>query len=419
MRARGTLLLLAVFGTLTAAAADPASTTLLDAVARAPQLRAARLRIDAASARTGAAGRLADVEVEAMTSRVNADAMGENRDMWEVNVRQPLPKRGERAADRARAIAVVSVAEADYALAAGDLAVEIALALAEADGADARAQLLEAQLNRLNAVLQTMQTRLAAGASLRLADRLTVQSRIAGLQLQLAQAQRLAADARATARGQLGLTADAPLPVFAAPAPAEINPADAATIALATARVAEANAAGQLARASGNPMTSVGLRFERERSSMGNQDTVGVAVSSEFPWRNRRYARAEVRAAEAERAAAQSDATAARHRISSTLSRVERAERVADTARRLAGETQARLAAEHESLTRATSVSAGTGMGGDSVVLHAVDILDKTTETQLQIIEADTAARTARAELWRYVSAPRLLALSSRLSAND
>ncbi len=400
-----------------ALAQSPAPPTLLDAVARSPMLQAARQRIDAAHARTGAAGRLADVEVEAMSSRVNADRMGENRDMFELSVRQPLPKRGERAADRDRSLAAIGLAEADDAMAAGDLAAEVALALAEAEGADARARLLEAQLARLVAVIQSIDTRLAAGAATRLADRLTVQSRVASLQLQLAQTQRFADDARAGARGRLALPPEAPLPDFSAPAVSEINPADAATRALATARIAEANAMGKLARAGANPMTSVGLRFERERSSMGNQDTVGFAISSEIPWRTRRYARAEVRAAEADRAAAQSDATAARHRIASTLSRVDRAERVATTARRLAAETQARLDAEHESLNRATSVNARAGMATDSAVLHAVDILDQATETQLQIIEADTAARTTRAELWRYLPSRRLLALNSQLSS--
>lgn len=395
-----------------AVAQSTAPVGLLEMVARAPQLEAARKRIDAARVRVEASGRLADPEVEAMSSRVNADAMGENRDMWELSVRQPLPKRGERAADRARAQAVVSLTEAEYAMAAGDLAGEVAMGLAEAEGADARVRLLETQLARLDAVLQSLESRLAAGLSPRISVRLTVQSRVAALQLQIEQTQRIAADARADLRGRLGLPAAAALPAFAAPAPSEINPADAATIALATARIAEANAMGQMARASANPMTSVGVRFERERSSMGNQDTLGFAISSEFPWRTRRYARADARAAEADRAAAQADASAARHRIASALSRVERAERVADSARRLAASTQARLEAEHEALNRATSVSAGTGMGGDSAVLHAVDILDKTTETQLQIIETETTARAARAELWRYVSAPRLLQLN-------
>jgi outer membrane protein TolC len=403
-----------------AAGAEPeASSDLLTAVARAPLLEAARKRIDAASVRAGASGRIADPEVEAMGSRVNADAMGENRDMWELSVRQPLPRRGERAAERDRALATVAMAEAEYAMLAGDLAADVAMAVAEAEGADARTRLLETQLGRMNVVLDTLTSRIAAGLAPRIADRLTVQSRIAAMQLMLEETQRMAADARAAARGRLGLPPDAALPAFAAPLAVEITPADAATVALSSARVAEANAMGKMARASANPMTSVGLRFERERSSMGNQDTVGLALSSEIPWRSRRYARADARAAEADRAAAQADGTAARHRISSTLSRVERAERVAATARRLAAETQRRLDVEHDALTRAASANAAGGaggMGGDSAVLHAIDILDKSTETQLQIVDAETAARIARAELWRYAPATRLLSPALRSS---
>jgi cobalt-zinc-cadmium efflux system outer membrane protein len=386
---------------------------LLDVVARAPALAAARQRVAAAQARTGSAARLPDPEIEAMGSRVNADAMGENRDMWELNLRQPLPKRGERAADRARAAAAVGAAEAEFALGAADLAAEVALALAEAEAATDRTRLLHSQLDRLQAGLRALDTRLAAGIEVRLADRLTLQSRVASLQFAIERARQSAADAAAGARSRLALAPDAPLPAFAAPAPSEIDAADFAAIAVAQARGAEASALGRMARASAQPMTSVGLRFERERSSMGNQDTVGLAFSSELPFRARHYARAEVRAAEADRAAAGAEAVAARHRVAATLTRADRAERLAATARRLAAETDARLAAEHEILARAVSVAApsATALGSGSAVLHAVDILDQTTETQLGILEAETAARTARAELWRFLPTARLLRL--------
>ncbi len=383
---------------------------LLATVSDAPQVEAARKRIDAALARVGTAGRLADPEIEAMGSRVSGGAMGEDRDMWELTVRQPLPRRGEREADRARAGAAVTLAEAEYALVAGELAAEVAMALAEADGADARLRLIRTQRDRMEVVLQTIEARLASGLAPRIADRLTVQSRLAAMDLMLEETRRQAEDARADARGRLALAPDAPLPGFAAPAAAEIHAADAATVAVADARAAEAGAMGRMARAGGRPMTAVGVRFERERSSRGNQDTIGLALSSEIPWRGRGYARAGARAAEAERAAAQADGSAARHRIASALARVARAERVAATARRLAGETQRRLDAEHDALTGAASAGAiGGGMGGESAVLHAVDILDQSTATQLQIVEAETSARVARAELWRYVPARRLL----------
>lgn len=415
MRPFRSLLLLASAATCLAQPAPPAPSSpglapLLEVVVRAPASEAARKRIDAARARTSSAGRLADPELEGMASRVNADAMGENRDMWELTLRQPLPRKGERAADRERAAAAVSLAEADYALQLAELAADVAATLAEAEGAQARARLISSQRERLQLALQTLDTRLAAGVNVRLADRLTIQSRLAALQLSAERLEREAADALAAARGRLALLPDAPLPAFAAPQPADITASDSATVALAQARVAEANAMGRMARASANPMTSVGLRLERERSSMGNEDIVGLAFSSELPFRSRRYSRADLRAAEAERAAAQSDAIAARHRISTTLARVERAERLAASARRLAAETEQRLAAEHDILSRAVSVGANTGgMSSENAVLHAVEILEKSTETQLEIIEAETAAKSARAELWRHLPVTRLL----------
>jgi outer membrane protein TolC len=403
--------LFAACGGLAPAQPEPA-VPLLTEVARAPAAEAARRRIDSARVRVEASGRLADPEVEAMGSRINADAMGENRDMWEVSLRQPLPRRGERAADRERAAAGVTMAEADFAMTVADLAADVAMALAEADGADEKARLLEQQIGRLAAALQSLDTRLASGLPARVADRLTVQSRLASLQLAVAEVRRTAENARAEARSRIGLDPAKALPAFSAPAVIDIRPAETSSVALASARVAEANAMGRMARASANPMTAVGLRFERERSSMGNQDTVGLAVSSEIPWRTRRYARAESRAAELARTAAQSDADAARHRTTGVISRVERAERVAATARRLAADTQARLDAEHDSLNRAISAGAAAGMGGDSAVLHAIDILDKSTELQMQIIEAEIAVRVARAELWRHVPAVRILRLA-------
>jgi outer membrane protein TolC len=326
--------------------------------------------------------------------------MNERSTMWELNVRQPLPKRGERAADRERARAGVSMAEADYAVLWGEMAADVATALAEANGADARVRLLEVQIGRLDAVLRSIQARIATGSS-RLADRLTVQTRIASMQLMVEEERRMAADALAEARGRLGLAPDAPLPTFSAPAVAEINADEAAAVRLAAARTDEANAMVKIARASANPMTSVGVRFEKERRAMGDENTVGLAFMSEIPWRSRGYARAEVRAAEAERAAAQTDATAARYRISSALTRVDRAERLAVTARRLSAETLSRLNAEFDSMLR----TASAGSAGESTILQTVEILEKTTDAELQVIRADTAVNTARAELWRFVPA--------------
>jgi cobalt-zinc-cadmium efflux system outer membrane protein len=380
-----------------------AQADLLRAVAEAPALTAASRRTTAARERIDSAGRLADPELEGMGSRM-VGPMNERATMWEVNVRQPLPKRGERAAERERAQAAVLMAEADYALMAGEMAADTAMALAEAEGAEARIILLKAQIARLDAVLRSVEARLASAGG-RIADRLTVQSRRAAMQLMVEEEERMAADALAEARGRLGLRPDAPLPAFAAPTAADITPDEAALVRLAAARTAEANAMAKMARATANPMTAVGVRFEQERRAMGDENTVGLAFMTDLPFRSRRYARADARAAEAERAAAETDAAGARYRIAAALTRVERAERLADTARRLSQETLARLNAEFEAMVASAGVG-GSAMG-DSTVLQTVEILEMATDTELQVIRADTAVRTARAELWRHVPAHR------------
>lgn len=382
------------------ALAQSAAPTLLDAVAQAPALAAARQRITAAAARIDASGRLADPEVEGMTSRMNGP-MGDRSTIFELNVRQPLPKRGERAADRDRARAGAAIANADYALMVGEMAADTAMALAEAEGAQQRIRLLETQIGRLDPVLRSIEIRLAAGTTGRIADRLTIQTRIASMQLMVEEERRMAEDALAEARGQLGLKPDAPLPEFSAPAVADIKADEAASLQLAAARSDEAAAMIKMARASSNSMTAVGVRLEREKTAMGNEDAVGLAFMSEIPWRSRRYARAEIRAAEADRAAAQTDGMAARHRIAAALTRVDRAERLAATARRLSAETRARVDAEFEAMVRA----AGASASGESTVFQTVELLEKATDTELQVIRADIAVRTARAELWRYLPA--------------
>jgi hypothetical protein len=236
-----------------------------------------------------------------------------------------------------------------------------------------------------------------------MADRLTVLTRVASMQLMIAEERTMAADALSDARGRLGLKPDAALPAYAAPTVADISADEAAALRLAAARADEAAAMVKMARASARPMTAVGLRLERERMAMGDQDTIGLAFMSEIPWRSRRYARAEIRAAEAEGAAAKSDASAALFRVASALSRVERAERLAETSRRLSSETLGRLHAEYDAMIRA----AGVAGSGESTVLQTVELLEKATETELQVILADLTARTARAELWRYLPVDR------------
>ncbi len=372
------------------------SVDFISVVTRAPALNATRARAEAARARRDASGRFPDPEVEGMLSQRKTPE--ENMPMYELNIRQPLPKAGERAADRERAAAVVTMAESEFAVMAGEMASETAMAITEAETAQRRAQTRALQIKRTEQVLAAIDARIGTGQS-RIGERLALQTRIASMQLMVAEDERMAADALSEARGRLGLAADAPLPDFFAPAASEINPDQAPALATAQAKVAEARAMARMARASAKPMTAVGLRLERERERMGNNDTIGIAFMTEIPWRSRTYARAEERAAQAEANAALAEATASRHLIIATLSRVERAQRLAALARRLAEETQKRLGADYESLVR----SAGTGgMGTESTVLMLLEVLEKDTDAQLQVVEAEGAVRSAQAELWRY-----------------
>ncbi len=395
-----------VLGALAGTAAEPADAreTLVRAVAEAPALSAAARRAEAARIRIDAAGRLPDPEVEGMVSRMDGP-MGENSTMFEVTLRQPLPRRGERAADRDRAVAGASMAEADYTAMAGEMAADVAMALAEAEAASRRVALLETQRARLEAVLRSIQTRLAAGSEARLADRLSVETRLATMTLALDEERRMAADAEAEARGRLGLAPGVALPAFAAPSAGEVAIERAAELRLAEARAGEASAMARMAQASARPMTAVGLRLERERARMGDEDTIGLAFMSDIPWRSRAYARAERRAAEAERAAAEADGRSARFRIAAALGRVERAERLAESARRLGAETLVRLDAEYQAMLSATGVAGA----GESSVFQTVELLEKATDAEMQVVQADLAARLARAELWRYLPAETFL----------
>ena len=195
--------------------------SMIEAVRSAPMLEAARKRIEASRSRTEAAGRFADPEIEGMATWANGP---DNAEMYEVTVMQPLPKRGERAADRERAQAAVQMSEAEYAMAAGELAADVAMALAEAGGAEARAAVLETQLGRLDSVLKNIDARLSTATTSRFADRLAVQTRVAAMQLEIEELRRTATDALEEASGRLGLAPGIGRPDFAAPTVEEIDP---------------------------------------------------------------------------------------------------------------------------------------------------------------------------------------------------
>jgi cobalt-zinc-cadmium efflux system outer membrane protein len=374
------------------AISTPPAFALIDAVNHAPSINATRARAEAARERVAASGRFPDPQLEGMLSQRRTPS--EDMPMWEVTLRQPLPKAGERAADRDRAAAAAVMALADYAVMAGEMTADVAMALADADAADERATLVARQLTRTEQLLTALDARVATGAS-RLAERLSLQTRLASLRLMRDQENRMAEDSRSEVRGLLGLPPSAPLPSYAGPAFSEIEPETVPLVRLSVARADEARAMARMARASARPMTAVGLRFEREQERMGNNDTIGISFMTELPFRGRGYARAEERATRAEEAAAHAEANSTRHRVAAALARVARAERLAAATRKFATDTAARLDAEYDALARSN----------DTSVTLALDILDRLTEARLQVIEAEASVRSARAELWRYAPA--------------
>ena len=333
-----------------------------------------------------------------MASRANNNMQG-SWPKWEARLQQPLPKAGERAADRERATAAVAMAVADYEVMASEMAADTAMAMAEADAATARAALLDEQVARINRVLASVEARIAAGQG-RAADRLALQSRAASMRLMAEKERRMAADAADSIRSLLGLGPEQALPAFAVPLFARIAPASVPAARLAAAKAAEAAAMAKMAKASANPMTAIGFQASREEMPLDTEDMVGIAFMMEIPWHSRRYARADEMAAVADEAAARAEGTAAEQRAATAVARVERAGRVAETARRLAGETRARLDAEYEALVRSTS--AASGMAGESAVLMILEILEKQADAQLQVIDAEAAMRSAQAGLWKY-----------------
>lgn len=135
---------------------------------------------------------------------------------------------------------------------------------------------------------------------------------------------------------------------------------------------------------------------------MGNTDVLGVSFMSELPWRARRYALAEQRAAQAEERSTRAEVTAVGHRWRTTLQRLAQAERLAATARIVAAQTAGRLDAEYDALIR----SAGTASMAESPsMLMVLEILERRQAVAVQVIAADAVLRATLAELWRFAPA--------------
>jgi outer membrane protein TolC len=371
---------------------------LEDSVRASPVVKALDQRVESAREMAGAAGLFPDPRVEAMAAR-GSNSGGSSWPKWEGRLQQPLPKAGERQADRERAQAEIFMAEAERAVMAGSMAGEVAMALAESGAASERATLLKQQLGRMEKVLALVENRLAGGQG-KLADRLALQSRIAEMKLMIEENGRMAADTLLLARGILGLPNDVGLPPYVAPNPERVQPLATPMAMVAAAKEAEARAMEMMAKASGRPMTAIGLSASRERMPMETEDMVGISFMMEIPFRGRKASMAGQNAAVANRNAARADAAAARFRAEAALARAKRTRQWADSARQLAEGTMARLDAEYETVVNA---AAAEGMKSESSVLMLIELLEKRVESGIRVIDAEAAARTSAAALWEHV----------------
>lgn len=371
---------------------------LEDSVRAAPAVKAMDLMVEGARESAGAAGLFPDPQVEAMVER-GSNSGGASWPKWEGRLEQPLPKAGERRADKERARAEIAMAEAERAVMAGGIAAEAAMAIAEADAANQRVELLKEQLGRMEKVLALIETRLAGGQG-KLADRLALQSRIASMKLMSEAEQRMASDALLRARGMLGLPPTSPLPGFSAPEMARVNSLSTPAMAVAAAKESEARAMEAMAKAKARPMTSLAVSASREEMPMETEDMIGISLMVEIPFNARKGAVAGQKSALARQNAAKADAASARFRTEAAVARAERGRRWAESARTLADGTLARLDAEYETVVKAAAVE---GMNDQSTVLMLLELLEKRVETGISFIDAESAARASAAALWEHV----------------
>lgn len=353
-------------------------------------------RLDAARLRVDAAGRWADPELEGMYS--TKDTPEEDWPMWEVNLTQPLPKYGERAADQARAQASVNMADAEYSIMAGSVAADTAMALVEHDAAMQRVELLQQQVKQTEQALASLEVRIGSGQG-RMSESLVLQSRLTSLRLAIEKELFMAGEAEREARQMLGLEPEITLPSFVAPPIESIVFDKAPERMVLAAQRDEARAMKDMARAGGRPMTAVGLRFEREEMSSGDEDTLGVALMTELPWNSRRSARAEASAALAELEGRDAEIDALKRRFEADRIRAERLIQFAAQTEETTLNNQERLDREYDAWIASTGT---TGMMESSSVLMLVELLERSTELRMQSIDAEAEARSARASLWRY-----------------
>ena len=142
------------------------SAAIAEAAANNPEVAAMEHAVEAANHRAAEAGSFADPEVELTLKDVPAGDWSLSRDeftMQMLAVRQSLPARGQRAAERALGAAEAGRAAAGHTRHLVDLAADVASAFADQAEADGALDLLERASHRLAAAAEVARSLYAAG----------------------------------------------------------------------------------------------------------------------------------------------------------------------------------------------------------------------------------------------------------------
>ena len=286
-------LLVAVSGASPAQAADDAPLTLDAAVAQAmrnaPLLAAYAARVDAAREDRVRAGRLPDPELGFGLDNLTAtgggafDPLADPMTMQTIGIRQVIPSRAARSAQRAAADALVQAASAQRELAGVDVRQSAAAAWVSLWVAQRKRALLEDLRGAADVAERASRARLAGGTD-GAADALAARAEAADLDNRIDAAQAGINAARALLRRWTGTDASAAqapdfadLPVAPATLLAQLDRQ--APLLQWPAREASAQAALDAARASKHPQWSVGVSYARRFGSLSDMASVNFGMS--------------------------------------------------------------------------------------------------------------------------------------------
>lgn len=368
----------------------------LMALAQSPRVAAARARVTAARRGGEAAGVLPDPKIGVDIGR-ESSRTGSASPMYGAIVEQSFPRWGEREAARLTATSATRLSEAELSETIGEEAAQVASALAEAHAWRTALILRHEAERRLQVLTDVVHGQLASG-TVPVGSALALVTRSQELALQITDAERLVADAETEVRGRLGMAPTDPLPPMALPQLAGIDLAATPLALRATAAHAAAEAEERGAESRNNPETSVGLGWDREMVGTADQnDKFRLSFTMSLPVHRAAY--------EASAEAARSRARAAAHEVNgsrwmarSLIERATRAQAQAARSRSAADALAERTRTEMDVITQQVGIPQQVTSGS---VVQAMDLLDRITAAQQQVIDAELTSSLALADLWR------------------